>query len=150
MSRLLPILVGGVLVAGVATLYFNSQTPSTGHTMTTPDTSSLAQGDAIASVKTPAEFSSVALIGKRGFDAKCAVCHGDNAAGQNGVAPPLVHKIYEPSHHSDASFTQAAKNGVRSHHWDFGNMPPVPGLTDSDVKNIAAYVRELQRENGIF
>lgn len=150
MSRLLPILVGGVLVAGVATLYFNSQTPSTGHMMTPPDTSSLEQGDAIASVKIPAEFSGVALIGKRGFDAKCAVCHGDNGAGQNGIAPPLVHKIYEPSHHSDASFIQAAKNGVRSHHWDFGNMPPVQGLTDSDVKNIAAYVRELQRENGIF
>ena len=47
-----------------------------------------------------------------------------NAAGQNGVAPPLVHKLYEPGHHSDMAFIMAAKNGVRSHHWRFGNMPP--------------------------
>jgi hypothetical protein len=29
-------------------------------------------------------------------------------------------------------------------------MPPVEGLTDADVKMIARYVRELQKENGIF
>ncbi|WP_430540810.1 c-type cytochrome [Planktotalea arctica] len=23
----------------------------------------------------------------------CAACHGVNAVGQNGVAPPLVHKV---------------------------------------------------------
>jgi hypothetical protein len=28
-------------------------------------------------------------------------------------------------------------------------MPPVKGLTQADVKYIARYVRELQRENGI-
>ena len=59
-----------------------------------------------------------------------------NAAGQNGVSSPLVHKIYEPSHHSDMAFVLAAKNGVRSHHWNFGNMPPVKGLTDADVKMV--------------
>ena len=101
-------------------------------------------------VALPAELSSNAQIGKLAFEAKCAECHGANAAGQNGVAPPLVHKIYEPSHHSDMAFVLAAKNGVRSHHWNFGNMPPVEGLTDADVKMIARYVRELQAENGIF
>ena len=48
-----------------------------------------------------------AQSGKRGFEAKCAACHGVNAAGQDGVAPPLVHKIYEPSHHGDESFQRA-------------------------------------------
>jgi hypothetical protein len=47
------------------------------------------------------------------------------------------------------AFVLAAKNGVRAHHWKFGNMPPVKGLTQADVKYIARYVRELQRENGI-
>ncbi|MEO1825019.1 MAG: cytochrome c, partial [Roseibacillus sp.] len=90
-----------------------------------------------------------AQMGQRAFEAKCASCHGENAAGQNGVAPPLVHKIYEPNHHSDAAFLNAAQNGVQSHHWNFGNMPPVEGLTQGDVKMIAGYVRELQRANGI-
>lgn len=106
-------------------------------------------GAAIVDVTVPDSLSANAEIGKLGFDAKCAVCHGANAAGQEGVAPPLVHKIYEPGHHGDGAFLLAAKNGVRSHHWNFGNMPPVEGVTDGDVKMIVAYVRELQRANGI-
>jgi hypothetical protein len=47
------------------------------------------------------------------------------------------------------SFQLAVQNGVRAHHWKYGNMPPVEGLTKGDVRGIIAYVRELQRENGI-
>lgn len=117
--------------------------------MVPPDTSGLGPGDAIAEVKVPSSFSDQAMLGKTAFEAKCADCHGQNAAGRNGKAPPLVHKIYEPSHHSDMAFILAAKNGVRAHHWRFGDMPPVEGLTQGDVKSIIHYVRELQRENGI-
>jgi len=37
-----------------------------------------------------------------------------------------------------------------SHHWQFGHMPPVPGLSQKDVAKIIAFVRELQRANGIY
>lgn len=106
-------------------------------------------GAAMVDVTVPETFSTNAQIGKLAFDAKCATCHGTNAAGKDSVAPPLVHKIYEPSHHGDAAFLVAAKKGVRAHHWRFGNMPPVEGVTDGDIKMIVAYVRELQRMNGI-
>lgn len=95
------------------------------------------------------ELTETAKQGQQLFNANCAQCHGRNAAGQNGVAPPLVHKFYEPSHHGDISFHRAAKFGVRAHHWRFGNMPPVEGIKDDDVSKIVAYVRELQRANGI-
>jgi hypothetical protein len=72
-----------------------------------------------------------------------------NAAGQDGVAPPLVHIIYEPSHHGDESFQRAVAMGVRGHHWPFGDMPPVGGITRADVKMITFYIRELQLANGI-
>lgn len=108
-----------------------------------------AGGAPMVQVVLPETLSTNAQVGKLAYEAKCAVCHGTNAAGQDGVAPPLVHKIYEPSHHGDAAFLLAAKNGVRAHHWRFGNMPPVQGVTDGDVKMIVAYVRELQRANGI-
>lgn len=88
-------------------------------------------------------------MGRMAFDAICAACHGQNAAGRAGYGPPLVHRIYEPSHHADASFFLAVQNGVRAHHWPFGNMPPQDGLTRADVTAIIAYVRELQRANGI-
>jgi cytochrome c len=139
---------GGLAVWGKINAPDTAPQPQ-GHSMTPPDTSAIAEGAPIAEVALPAELSPDAQIGKRAFEAKCATCHGANAAGQNGVAPPLVHQIYEPGHHSDAAFVLAARNGVPSHHWDFGNMAPVDGLTDADVKYIARYVRELQRENGI-
>lgn len=108
-----------------------------------------SEGSPMVQVTLPETLSANAQIGKRAFDVKCAACHGTNAAGQNGVAPPLVHKIYEPSHHADFAFQRAAQNGVRSHHWGFGNMPPVEGITTAEIKFITAYVRELQRANGI-
>ena len=105
-------------------------------------------GAPIVSVKIPS-LNAAAQQGEKLFNDTCATCHGTNAVGQNGVAPPLVHKIYEPSHHGDASFYSAAKNGVRSHHWPFGNMPPVTGVSNSDLDKIIGYVRVLQRANGI-
>ncbi len=106
-------------------------------------------GAAMVEVRLPAALSDQSILGKRAFDAVCASCHGENAAGQQGIAPPLIHKIYEPSHHADMAFVFAAQRGVKAHHWPFGNMPPVEGLTNADIATIVSYVRELQRENGI-
>ena len=97
----------------------------------------------------PDTLSKNAQIGKLAFEAKCTSCHGTNAAGRDGVAPPLVHIIYEPNHHGDESVQRAVAMGVQAHHWSFGNMPAVEGLTRGDVKMIIKYIRELQRENGI-
>ena len=114
-----------------------------------PSNSSDTQtGKPMVKVNVPSDLGSAAG-GKVAFDENCASCHGKNAAGSNGNGPPLVHKIYEPGHHGDMSFVLAAKKGTRAHHWRFGNMPPVEGITDTQIKNIIAYVRKLQRANGI-
>lgn len=107
------------------------------------------KGAPLAAVR-PAALSANAVLGERAFNAKCATCHGERAAGQDGIAPPLVHRFYEPNHHGDEAFHMAVQNGVRAHHWPFGDMAPVEGLTRADVDAIIAYVRALQRENGIF
>lgn len=120
----------------------------TSQTAATDTLISIEEG-ALADVLLPETLSQNAHIGKLGFEAKCAACHGLNAAGQDGVAPPLVHIIYEPSHHGDDAFHRAAAMGARGHHWPFGDMPPVEGITRGDVTMIVAYVRELQRANGI-
>jgi mono/diheme cytochrome c family protein len=96
------------------------------------------------------ELSGLAAEGRTAFDAFCASCHGENAAGRQGIAAPLVHVVYEPGHHADGAFLLAATRGVRQHHWTFGDMPPVPEASPQDVAAITAYVRELQRANGIF
>lgn len=79
----------------------------------------------------------------------CAACHGIAGSGTKGVAPPLIHKIYEPNHHGDIAFYYAAERGVKSHHWPFGNMPPVKGIKKLEVRDIILYIRAVQRENGI-
>tara|TARA_R110002049_G_scaffold44333_4_gene129934 strand:- start:10374 stop:10781 length:408 start_codon:yes stop_codon:yes gene_type:complete len=106
-------------------------------------------GAPLAEVAVPGTLSAEATEGKGIFDTKCAACHGESAAGRDGVGPPLVHKIYEPGHHGDRAFLAAATTGVRQHHWPFGNMPPVEGVTLEEVAKIVVYVRELQRANGI-
>ena len=113
------------------------------------DTAASREAAALADVLVPETLSQNAQIGKIGFEAKCAACHGLKAAGQDGVAPPLVHIIYEPNHHGDEAFHRAAAIGVRGHHWPFGDMPPVEGINRADVAMIIAYIRELQRANGI-
>ena len=54
-------------------------------------------GAPMVSVTVPV-LMGAALDGEQVFNANCAVCHGENAAGRFGSGPPLVHKIYEPSH----------------------------------------------------
>ncbi len=94
-------------------------------------------------------LSDAARAGEDVFNTRCSVCHGVNAAG-TGQGPPLVHSIYEPGHHPDFSIRNAVNQGVPEHHWVFGDMAPVPGVSDDQVEEIICYVRELQRANGIF
>ena len=94
---------------------------------------------------TPTEFT----MGEAKFNSFCAGCHGAQAGGTD-KGPPLVHKIYEPSHHGDFAFQRAAAQGVRAHHWEFGNMPKIDGVTSADVSEIIKYVRWLQRKAKIY
>lgn len=103
----------------------------------------------IVKITAPGNFSSETATGKRLFENNCSTCHGKNAGGSDR-GPSLIHKIYKPSHHSDASFYLAAKKGVRRHHWSYGNMPPVSDITDNDIAAIVSYVCFLQRAHGIF
>ena len=97
----------------------------------------------------PAELSPKAQAGKIAFEANCAQCHGANAAGTD-KGPSLVHVIYNPGHHPDQLFFLAAKIGVRRHHWNFGDMPPQPQVSEQQLAEIVAYVRATQEANGIF
>jgi len=108
-----------------------------------------ASGDALVEVSVP-ELGAQEREGEAWFNKFCADCHGTNAAGVDGKGPPLVHRIYEPGHHGDAAFYLAPRQGVRAHHWPFGDMQPLEvDLTDAAIERIVTYVRALQRANGI-
>ena len=86
--------------------------------------------------------------GRSLYGQACAVCHGQNLEGTN-AGPTFLDRIYAPGHHADISFLFAVERGVRAHHWNFGNMAPVEGLTHEQVLAIIAFIREQQRAAGI-
>ena len=88
------------------------------------------------------------VSGHDAFVNRCSGCHGFDAQGTTS-GPPLVHRLYEIGHHPDFSFRNAVKNGVTSHHWEFGDMPAIPDVPDAEVEAIICHVRDLQRTNGI-
>jgi mono/diheme cytochrome c family protein len=91
---------------------------------------------------TPAEF----LNGELLYQSHCAGCHGEKGKGSER-GPTFLSPIYLSNHHGDESFILAARNGARAHHWQFGDMPPVSGVKDEEVRKIVGYVRWLQKGN---
>lgn len=94
------------------------------------------------------DFVADATDGEHLFHSICAKCHGHAGTGTT-QGPPLVDKIYRPGHHADLTFHWAIKDGVKQHHWKFGDMPPVENLTPEQAGNIIAYIRSEQRKAGI-
>lgn len=105
-----------------------------------------SSGTSSVNVEVP-ELSASAQRGYRAFERNCTQCHGTHASGTD-KGPPLIHRIYEPSHHEDAAIRRAVRLGVQPHHWRFGSMPKVD-TSDRELNAIIAYIRELQRANGI-
>jgi mono/diheme cytochrome c family protein len=81
------------------------------------------------------------------YQANCASCHGADLRGTS-KGPSHLSVVYEPNHHGDDAFRSAIANGSAQHHWEFGDMPPVEGLSSSEVEAIIAYVRDVQEREG--
>ena len=96
----------------------------------------------------PASTPFSGLDGRVLYGQACASCHGADLGGTD-QGPLFIESIYRSGHHADAAFLLAVRRGVRSHHWGFGNMPPIDGLTDEQVEAIVEFVREQQRRAGI-
>ena len=88
-------------------------------------------------------------VGFSKFQQYCSACHGKWGDGTK-QGPPLMHPFYVPSHHNDASFYRAALHGVKAHHWQFGDMPKISGVTEKDMNSIVPYIRWLQHERGVI
>lgn len=95
----------------------------------------------------PEDGGTLVAEGEVLYQANCAECHGSDLRGTD-KGPSHLSIVYEPNHHGDAVFALAVINGARQHHWPFGDMEPIPGLDDTDIERIVAYVRENQRVHG--
>ncbi len=131
----LDVLVGILTV--IALVGCNSDTASSNR----PETATAPASTTATGMPDPVRGASL-------FAANCAACHGQGGMGSN-QGPPLINPIYKPSHHSDFAFYRAVSKGSRQHHWQFGDMPPVSGVSIKDTADIIAYVRQQQRRAGI-
>lgn len=82
------------------------------------------------------------------YKKNCSSCHGNDLAGTK-KGPPFLHPFYKPSHHGDAAFYRAALKGVTAHHWRFGDMPAVEGMTLAKLHSIVPYIRYYQQQKNI-
>lgn len=81
------------------------------------------------------------------YQQSCAACHGADLRG-TPQGPSHLSQVYAPDHHSDAAFRAAILHGSPAHHWDYGDMPPIPGLSDGDIDAVIAYIRHEQETQG--
>ena len=109
----------------------------------------LAQSDAIYPDPKEPEMTSGLQLGAMNYGVYCASCHGKTGGGSD-KGPTFIHKVYHPGHHGDGAFFVASKRGARAHHWKFGEMKPVAGVTDAQIELIVEYIRAVQRANGLF
>jgi mono/diheme cytochrome c family protein len=77
----------------------------------------------------------------------CASCHGADLRGTD-EGPSHLSVVYEPGHHPDWSFEVAVREGVRAHHWSYGDMPPIPDIDDDELDDLIAYIRAVQEDQG--
>ncbi len=124
----------GALLAMLAGMSAVSSLPAAAQTMDVP--------------KPSAGLMPNPAAGKPLYEQHCASCHGADLNGTD-KGPPMLHPVYEPSHHGDIAFQIAAARGVKAHHWKFGDMAPVPEVNPDDVAHITAYVRSEQRKAGM-
>ena len=136
-----------VLVLAGGYVWLSRPSPNTNSVSEMHNGSDTQAGMRADSIVVP-PLSGLAQQGEAAFSENCAACHGVNLVGTN-QGPPLIHSLYRPNHHADASIVFAAMNGVQAHHWQFGNMPPVEGITSEELTVIIAYIREMQRANGV-
>jgi mono/diheme cytochrome c family protein len=109
----------------------------------------LAQSDAIFPDPKEPDMTPRLQLGKMNYGAYCASCHGKTAGGSD-KGPTFIHRVYHPGHHGDGAFFIASKRGARAHHWRFGDMKPVEGVTEAQLETIVEYVRGIQQANGLF
>ena len=83
------------------------------------------------------------------YEKYCSSCYGLQLDGSD-QGPPLVHPFYKPSHHSDKSFYRAVLQGTKQHHWNFGDMKPVEGMTPKKMDAVIPFVRYYQRQKKLY
>ena len=108
-------------------------------------TSALAQNVAPPPPGMPFRYG----LGHEQFQDHCSICHGGFLEGTE-QGPPLIHVYYVPSHHGNQAFLRAIRRGTKQHHWNFGDMKPVAGISENEERAIIGFIRWYQKDQGLY
>ncbi len=92
-------------------------------------------------VETSSSTTDAVDRGARLYVTNCSACHGVEAVG-TATGPSLLDPVYADL--TDADYVIAVEMGVAEELFGLGDMPPVQGLTHSEISAIAGYVRSLR------
>ncbi len=102
-----------------------------------------------AEVTAPTSTAAELVIpdGAEVYQQYCAECHGVDLRGTD-KGPSQLSIVYEPNHHGDYAYRVAIRDGTREHHWWFGDMPPVEGISDLEIEKVISFIRAEQERLG--
>lgn len=79
--------------------------------------------------------------GKMIFSQRCAMCHGEDARGRDGMAPDLLEEWYRLTK-SDQELALNIRTGQQTTSKIYSSGPPTPQmLSDRDMDDVLAYMR---------
>lgn len=89
------------------------------------------------------------LAGRDLYENACAWCHGLDLRGTER-GPAHLSEIYGPERADDNVFRNAVVNGVPQKNWEFGPMAAIPSLSDAEITDIIAFIRQTQTNEGLI
>lgn len=81
--------------------------------------------------------------GRDFYEQRCAVCHGVDGRGKNGIAPDFSQEWHRLTK-TDAQLAENIRNEYRSSekHYVAGSCPP-HSITNTEMEDLLAYLRQL-------
>lgn len=88
--------------------------------------------------------------GKRAYGSSCAACHGDDAAGIEGIGKDIISGPFTKGLGDDEllTFIKVGRGPGDPDNTTGVGMPPKggnPSLSDTDLKAIIAYLRSIEK-----
>ena len=82
-------------------------------------------------------------------DEGCQQCHGKKLEGTL-TGPPLVYNLYKKGSHHKRRLNKSIKYGTKQNHWEFGEMPAYPDLSDEQIDLLIDYIRDSIKLNKVI